>query len=67
MEDKKFFDIDEAMVDYAEMTSFDFKSSQFISVKSEKDLASVLNSVKVNVFDKIQSMFSKGEDYVESI
>lgn len=34
--DEKYFDIDEMMVDYAEMTSFDFESSDFIALAGEK-------------------------------
>lgn len=37
MEDK-FFDIDEMMVDYAEMTSFDFSSGSYLAVSGEKEL-----------------------------
>lgn len=34
--DEQFFDIDEIMVDYAEMTSFDFNSNNFLMVSDER-------------------------------
>lgn len=36
MEDK-YFDIDEMMVDYAEMTSFDFESGSFTAFSDAKE------------------------------
>lgn len=36
MEDKKYWDMDEMMVDYAEMTSFDFSSDNFIAINAQK-------------------------------
>lgn len=35
MEDK-FFDLEEAMVDYAEMTAFDFQSGSYLAVSEER-------------------------------
>ena len=31
----KYFDIDEAMIDYAEMTCFDFKSDAYLQIKED--------------------------------
>ena len=54
----KFFDMDEMMVDYAEMTSFDFKSGSYLEhqniVENHK-----LNIFNFDVLDKFKSMFSK--------
>lgn len=32
----KYFDIDEMMIEYSEMTGFDFNSQTFKSIKNEK-------------------------------
>ncbi|MFA7658331.1 MAG: hypothetical protein WCY19_02750 [Candidatus Gastranaerophilaceae bacterium] len=65
MEDK-FFDIDEMMVDYSEMTSFDFNSGSYLAVSGEK-LGSQEYSHQpytfkygnYDVLDMLKSMFSK--------
>lgn len=65
MEDK-FFNIDEMMVDYAEMTSFDFKSGSYLEVSAEKEsLAEYSHQPftfkygNFDVLDTLKSMFSK--------
>ena len=61
--DDKYFNIDEAMVDYAEMTSFNFESSSYLALASEKESATgLLNNLKFesfNAFKNIQSMFAR--------
>lgn len=66
MEDKKYFDIDEMMVDYAEMTSFDFDSSNYLAVSQEQvSLSEYTNQPPTfkygnfDILDLLQSMFSK--------
>lgn len=65
MEDK-FFDDDEMMVDYAEMTSFDFKSGNFMAVSGEKLMSEEYSHQpytfkygNYDVLDMLKSMFSK--------
>lgn len=65
MEDK-FFDIDEMMVDYAEMTSFDFNSGSYLAVSGEKSkLEEYLHQPytfkygNYDVLDMLKTMFSK--------
>ena len=65
MEDK-YFDIDEMMVDYAEMTSFDFKSVRYFAVSDEKENSPEYSHQPYtfkygtfDVLDMIKSMFSK--------
>ncbi len=63
MEDK-FFDVDEMMVDYAEMTSFDFNSGSYLAVSGEKieEYAHQPYTFKYgnyDVIDMLKSMFSK--------
>lgn len=65
MEDK-FFDIDEMMVDYAEMTSFDFNSGNFVAVSGEKfkneeysHQPYTFKYGNFDVLDMLKSMFSK--------
>lgn len=67
MEDK-FFDLDEAMVDYAEMTSFDFKSGSYLAVSGEQanleEYAHQPMTFKYgnfDVLDMLKSMFTKPE------
>lgn len=65
MEDK-FFDIDEAMVDFAEMTSFNFESSSYLAVNAKKEIPAEYSRQKYtfkygnyDLLDMFQSMFSK--------
>lgn len=63
MEDK-FIDVDEMMVDYAEMTSFDFTSGNFIAVSGEKleeysHQPYTFKYGNYDVLDMLKSMFSK--------
>lgn len=64
MEDK-FFDIDEMMVDYAEMTSFDFTSGKYLAVSDEKtNLGEYSNQPytfkygNFDVLDMLKTMFN---------
>ena len=65
MEDK-FFDIDEMMVDYAEMTSFDFTSGSYLAVSDEKSNLQEYSHQpytfkygNFDVLDMLKIMFSK--------
>lgn len=65
MEDK-FFDIDEMMVDYAEMTSFDFNSGNYLACAEQKDLSAdyihqpyTFKYGNYDVLDMLKSMFTK--------
>jgi len=62
MEDK-FFDIDEMMVDYAEMTSFDFNSGSYLECKHLTEEYShqpfTFKYGNFDVIDMLKSMFSK--------
>lgn len=65
MEDK-FFNIDEEMVDYAEMSGFDFKSGGYIVASSQKDTPTeYLNQPftfkygNYDLVDMFKSMFDK--------
>lgn len=62
MEDK-FFDIDEAMVDYAEMSGFDFSSGNYIANKSiDEEYSKEPCTFKYGTFDvldMLKSMFEK--------
>lgn len=65
MEDK-FFDIDEMMVDYAEMSGFDFKSGSYLACTEGKNLAEEYSHQpytfkygNFDVVDMLKSMFSK--------
>lgn len=62
MEDK-FFDIDEAMVDYAEMSGFDFNSGNYFANKSlDEEYSKEPCTFKYGTFDvldMIKSMFTK--------
>lgn len=65
MEDK-YFDVDEAMIDYAEMTSFDFNSSSYLAVSDEKsNVEEYLHQPytfkygNYDVLDMLKSMFVK--------
>jgi len=67
MEDK-FFNLDEMMVDYAEMTSFDFKSGRYLAVSSEQSALEeyahqpfTFKYGNFDVVDMLKSMFSKPE------
>ena len=59
MEDK-FFDIDEMMVDYAEMTSFDFQSGSFMAMTEEyKHQPYTFKYGNYDLLDMFKSMFTK--------
>lgn len=59
MEDK-YFDIDEMMVDYAEMTSFDFSSGNFLATTEEySHQPYTFKYGNYDVVDMLKSMFSK--------
>ena len=61
MEDK-YFDIDEMMVDYSEMTSFDFESANFLETFSSeyaKRRPSTFKYGNYDVLDMLKSMFTK--------
>jgi len=64
----KFFNMDEMMVDYAEMTSFDFKSGSYLAVSDEKSSLEEYSHQpftfkygNFDVVDMLKSMFSKVE------
>lgn len=67
MDDKKYFDVDdEMMVDYAEMTSFDFQSPNYLAYANDKEVSKEYAQQKYtfkygnyDVLDMLQSMFSK--------
>jgi len=59
MEDK-FFDVDEMMVDYAEMTSFDFQSGSFIAKTEEySHQPYTFKYGNYDLLDMFKSMFTK--------
>lgn len=64
MEDK-FFDIDETMVEYAEMSGFDFKSGGYLAVSGGKQLEEYVHQPytfkygNYDLLDMFKSMFSK--------
>lgn len=67
MEDK-FFNLDEMMVDYAEMSGFDFNSGSYLAIKSEKSSLEeyahqpfTFKYGDFDVVDMLKSMFSKPE------
>lgn len=64
----KFFDLDEAMVDYAEMTSFDFKSGSYLAVSGNRESLEeyahqpfTFKYGNFDVVDMLKSMFTKPE------
>lgn len=65
MNDKKYFDIDEMMVDYAEMTSFDFNSPGYLACSEELNKSEYSQQPytfkygNFDVLDFLQSMFVK--------
>ena len=62
MEDK-FFNVDEAMIDYAEMTSFDFNSGSYLEYKNLSEEYShqpfTFKYGNFDMVDMLKSMFSK--------
>lgn len=64
MEDK-FFNIDEEMVEYSEMTSFDFSSGKYLAVSSKRINSGYSNQPytfkygNYDTLDMLKSMFSK--------
>lgn len=70
----KYFDIDEAMVDYAEMTSFNFESSDYLELAAQKDIPEEYSKQpfafkygSFDVVDMLQAFFAKGVKNVESL
>lgn len=67
MQDKKYFDIDEElMLDYSEMTSFNFDSPAYLAMASQKEVPAEYSHQKYtfkygnyDVLDMLQSMISK--------
>ena len=67
MEDKKYFDLDEElMLDYAEMTSFNFESPDYLAFSSEKEIPAEYAQQRYtfkygnyDLLDMLQSMVSK--------
>lgn len=73
MEDK-YFDIDEMMIDYSEMTSFDFNSENFIELQANKELSEDFSKQPLtfkygnfDVLDMLQAFFNKGAENVKSL
>ena len=65
MEDK-FFDIDEEMVEYAEMSGFDFKSGSYLAVSEQNDCPKeyanqpyTFKYGNYDLLDMFKSMFTK--------
>lgn len=64
MEDK-FFDLDETMVEYAEMSGFDFKSGSYLAVSGEKLIDEYVHQPytfkygNYDLLDMFKSMFTK--------
>lgn len=63
----KFFDIDEAMVEYAEMTSFDFSSGSYLAVSAQKESEYskqpyTFKYGNFDVLDTIKSMFVRTKE-----
>lgn len=59
MEDK-FFDIDEMMVDYAEMTSFDFNSTSYLKISEEYTKQPyTFKYGNYDMVDMLKSLFAK--------
>lgn len=64
MEDK-FFNIDEEMIEYSEMTSFDFASDNYLTVSSKRIDSKYSNQPytfkygNYDVLDMLKSTFSK--------
>lgn len=65
MEDK-YFDIDEMMIDYSEMTSFDFNSGSYLACTKEKEGTEEYSRQpytfkygNFDVLDMLKSMFTK--------
>lgn len=64
MEDK-FFDLDETMVEYAEMSGFDFKSGSYLTVSGEKLIDEYAHQPytfkygNYDLLDMFKSMFTK--------
>lgn len=65
MEDQ-YFNLEEAMVEYSEMTSFDFQSGSYLAVSSEKENSAeylkqpyTFKYGNFDVLDMIKAMFTK--------
>lgn len=67
MDDKKYFNLeDELMIDYAEMTSFNFESPDYLAFSSQKEVPEEYSRQKYtfkygnyDVLDMFKSMFCK--------
>lgn len=66
--DEKFFNLDEMMVDYAEMSGFDFQSGRYLAVSGEKESLEeyahqpfTFKYGNFDVVDMFKSMFSRPE------
>jgi len=67
MDDKKYFNLDdEMMIDYSEMTSFNFESPDYLAFSSEKEIPAEYSHQKYtfkygnyDILDMLQSMFCK--------
>lgn len=66
MENDKFFNIDEEMVDYAEMSGFDFGSRSFLAVSAQRDIPQEYSEQpytfkygNYDLLDMFKSMFDK--------
>lgn len=57
--DDKYFNVDEAMIEYSEMTSFDFNSGSYLAVSSEKNDINLIKQAGFNLADMFKSLFAK--------
>lgn len=63
--ENKFFDVDEAMVEYSEMSGFDFQSGSYLAVSGEKQLEEYAHQSytfkygNYDLLDMFKSMFTK--------
>lgn len=60
MEDK-FFDIDEAMVEYSEMNGFNYEAGNYLPKQEEEQAPVTFKYGKFDMLDMLKSMFSKPE------
>lgn len=62
----KFFDVDEAMVEYSEMSGFDFNSGSYLAVSEQRDVSEEYSHQpytfkygNYDLLDMFKSMFTK--------
>lgn len=60
----KYFNVDEAMIEYSEMTSFDFNSGSYLAVSAQKDSEYsnqpyTFKYGDFDILDMFKSMFAK--------